>query len=315
MSMPRVTLDQWRALVAVVDAGGYARAAERLHKTQSTISYAVRQIEDHLGIELFGIEGRRAVLTPAGRVLYRRGRALLREAERVEGAASALAGGWEAELNLAVEIVFPTWLLLQCLQTFGQERPETRIELHESVLGGTEELLQEGHAHLAIASRVPPGFIGDPLMQVRFIAVAAPTHPLHRLGRTLTREDLREHRHLFIRDTARQREPSTERELTEARWTVSHKATSIRAACMGLGFAWYAEDLIREELDSGELLPLPLREGGERWTTLYLASADPDAAGPGTLRLGDIIREAVNRSCSGREHASGPDSGTGQRAD
>lgn len=306
MPGPRVTLDQWRALVAVVDAGSYAQAAQRLHKTQSTISYAVRQIEDHLGIELFAIEGRRAVLTPAGRVLYRRGRALLREAERVEDTASALAGGWEAELNLAVEIVFPTWLLLQCLQTFARERPEMRIELYESVLGGTGELLQQGRVHLAICSKVPAGFIGDPLMQVRFIAVAAPFHPLHRLGRVLTPEDLREHRHLFVRDTASRREPSTDRELTESRWTVSHKATSIRAACMGLGFAWYAEDLIREELESGELVPLPLSEGAERWTTLYLASADPDAAGPGARRLCDIIREAVARSCA--EHGRAAES-------
>lgn len=293
MSAPRVTLDQWRALVAVVDAGGYARAAERLHKTQSAVSYAVRRIEEGLGVELFALEGRRAVLTPAGRVLYRRGRALLHEAERVEDAASALAAGWEAELDLAVEIVFPTWLLLECLQAFAAERPETRIELYESVLGGTEELLEGGHVDLAVCSRVPAGFVGDPLMHVRFIAVAAPTHPLHRLGRPLVPDDLREHRHLFVRDTATQRPPSTGREIAERRWTVSHKATSIRAACMGLGFAWFAEELIREELRSGELVPLPLSEGAERWTTLYLASADPDAAGPGARRLAAILRDAA----------------------
>ncbi|MGH9046755.1 MAG: helix-turn-helix domain-containing protein, partial [Acidimicrobiales bacterium] len=35
---PIITLDQWRALVAVVDGGGYARGAELLHKTQSTVT-------------------------------------------------------------------------------------------------------------------------------------------------------------------------------------------------------------------------------------------------------------------------------------
>lgn len=304
MNAPRVTLDQWRALVAVVDSGGYAQAAEHLHKTQSTISYAVRKIEEGLGVTVFDIEGRRAVLSTQGRVLYRRARALLREAERAERAARALSEGWEAELNVAAEIIFPTWLLLQCLDTYSRERPETRIELYESVLGGTHELLQEGQVDLAICSNVPPGFIGEPLMQVRFIAVAAPSHPLHQLGRTLTPEDLREHRHLFIRDTATRRSPSTAQELTESRWTFSHKATSIRAACMGLGFAWYAEELIREELSSGALAPLPLREGAERWTTLYIASADPDAAGPGARLLGEIIRSAV-AACDDSSASSG----------
>lgn len=299
MNTPRVTLDQWRALIAVVDAGGYAHAAERLHRTQSTVSYAVRRIEESLGIEVFSIEGRRAVLTEAGRVLYRRGKALLREAERVEESAASLAEGWEAELHVAAEIVFPTWLLLECLQQFGSERPDTRIELHESVLGGTEELLREGRVHLAICSRIPPGFVGDPLMQVRFIAAAAPDHPLHRLGRPLTLDDLREHRHLFVRDTATQRQLRTGRGLTEARWTFSNKATSIRAACMGLGFAWYAEDQIREELDAGKLKPLPLEQGAERWTTLYLASADPETAGPGARRLAAILNATVSSACSG----------------
>jgi DNA-binding transcriptional LysR family regulator len=41
--------------------------------------------------------------------------------------------------------------------------------------------------------------------------------------------------------------------LNERRWTVSNKATSIRAACMGLGYAWYPEENIREELDAGRI--------------------------------------------------------------
>ena len=59
---------------------------------------------------------------------------------------------------------------------------------------------------------------------------------------------------------------------------------------MGLGYAWYPEQNIREELASGALLPLPLAEGRERYVTLYLIYADADAAGPGSRRLGEIIR-------------------------
>jgi DNA-binding transcriptional LysR family regulator len=78
---------------------------------------------------------------------------------------------------------------------------------------------------------------------------------------------------------------------------VSHKATSIHAAGMGLGFAWYAEDTVRGELERGELRPLPLREGGERWGELYLVFADRDYAGPGAQRLAQIIRERVAEQC------------------
>lgn len=82
-------------------------------------------------------------------------------------------------------------------------------------------------------------------------------------------------------------------EVTQPRLTVSHKARSIRTACMGMGFAWYPVDWIRDEFASGQLRPLPLKEGAERWGARYLVYPDPDAAGPGAWRLGDIIRDAA----------------------
>ena len=189
-AIPHVTLEQWRSLAAVVDAGGYAQAAERMHKSQSALTYAINKLESRLGVEAFTIQGRKAILTPTGQLLYRRARALLDEAASVERAAKAMSAGWEAEITIAVEILFPTWLLLACLDRFGNESPHTRIEVIESVLGGTGEALLQGKVDLAIAPRIPPGFLGDPLLRVRAIPVAHPGHPLHRLKRKLTLRDL-----------------------------------------------------------------------------------------------------------------------------
>jgi DNA-binding transcriptional LysR family regulator len=293
---PRITLEHWRSLLAVVDAGGYAQAALLLHKSQSTVTYAVQKMEAMLGVKVFEVTGRKAHLTPTGQVLYRRAKALLEEASALEGAAGSLAAGWEAELRLSVEIIFPTWLLLECFGRFAQERPEIRLELYESVLSGTEEALLQRKVELAICSQVPPGFAGDSLMRLRFIAAAHPQHPLHQLGRDLTLQDLRKHRHLIIRDTGSQRRSGSWLG-AEQSWTVSQKATSIHAAVMGSGFAWFPEDTIREELKRGELKALPLREGAERWGDLYLVFADRDYAGPGALRLAQIIREHVAEQC------------------
>lgn len=303
MRTPRISLDQWAALVSVVESGGYAKAGEALHKSQSTLTYAIQRIEERLGLKLFEIRGRRAALTPTGELLYRRGKTLLYEAARLEHAAGELARGWEPELRIAVEILFPTWLLLECLAQFAKERPETRIELIESVLGGTDEALAERKVELAIATRIPPGFVGDELAPVRTVCVAAPGHALHALGRELTLDDLRAHRHLVIRDSGVQRLRSAGW-LNEQRWTVSHKATSMRAAVMGLGYAWYPEDAIRDELERGTLKRLPLREGAERSGTLYLVFADRDAAGPGTLRLGAILRDEAQRACGDAQAVS-----------
>ncbi|WP_111657885.1 LysR family transcriptional regulator [Isoalcanivorax indicus] len=296
MSEPRITLEQWRALLAVVDAGGYAPAAEALGKSQSAVSYAIQKLETTLDLRAFTLKGRKAALTPAGELLYRRARALLAEAEALEQAAAHLSLRHEAAIQVAVEALFPHWLMLDCLAELGDAFPDTRIELFETVLTGTDEALLERRVDLAIAGRIPPGFLGDHLMRVRFVPVAHPDHPLHQLNRLLDFNDLRRHRQLVVRDSG-QRRVDAGWLGAEQRWTVSHVSSSIQAACRGQGFAWYPEEKIRRELASGELKLLPLREGGERFADLYLVYGDRDYAGPATRRLGDILTRRTRTLC------------------
>jgi DNA-binding transcriptional LysR family regulator len=267
-----------------------------LHKSQSTLSYAIQQIQRLTGVEVFSLEGRKAVLTDAGRALYQRGKRLIEEAGRVEKMATELAQGWESEVRIAVEITFPTWLLLECLASFGDEHPQTSIQLHESVLGGTSMALLQQRVDLAIGPTIPPGFLGEALMQVHFIPAASPEHPLHALDRPLTLSDLRAHRHLVVRETGEQ-ETRQLGLIAGQRWTMSTKATSIRAARMGLGFAWYPAESIQEELESGQLKALPFRDGADRYSNLYLMFADPESVRPGARRLAQIIRDAVRERC------------------
>jgi DNA-binding transcriptional LysR family regulator len=291
-----ITLEQWRALLAVVDAGGYAQAAAALNKSQSAVTYAVQKLQSVLGVKAFEVQGRKAVLTPTGQLLYRRARALLDDAGGLENAARKLSAGWEAEISVVMESVFPTWLILKCLDRFGAESPHTRIELIESVLGGTQELLLAGQADLAIANSIPTGFSGEPLMRLRFVLAARPDHPLHQLGDAITMQDLRAHRHVVVRETSAQRATPPSLEAMQ-RWTVSSMSTSIIAVRSGYGYAFLPEDKIRDELAAGTLKPVPVRDGGERFAQLYLVFADRDAAGPGTLRLAEIVRELVKSEC------------------
>ena len=292
-----VSLDQWKALISVVDSGGYEKAAEALKKSQSSVTYAVQKLQSQLGVKAFEVKGRKAVLTPTGEFLYRRARALVEEAAATERAAKKLSAGWEAEVGLAVEVAFPTWLLLQCLDAFGRESPHTRIEVIESVLGGTSEALLTGQAELAITGILPQGFTGELLMPIQFLPAAHPEHPLHKLGRPVTRQDLRAHRQLVVRESGSRRATKLRVEAAE-RWTLSHMATSIEAASKGYGYGWYPEYRIRDEIAAGTLKPLPLLEGGGGIAQLYLVFADRDAAGPGVLRLAAIMREMADAACA-----------------
>lgn len=295
MSSPRISLDQWRALLAVVDAGGYAQAAERLHKSQSSVSYAIQKMERLLDLKVFEVQGRKAVLTDTGAMLVRRARLLLAEAGELEDAAQRLAGGWEAEVRLAVDHLFPVDCLFHALDAFSTTAPQTRVDLLETVLSGNEDALLKGQVDLAVTPIVPVGFLGEPLLRLRFVAVAHPEHALHRLGRELSYQDLRRERQIVIRDSGERRRDAGWLG-AEQRWTVSHMSTSVRAVSLGLGFAWLPEHRISEQLHDGRLLALPLREGQIRRVELQLVFAERDFAGPATLALAQQLRRGANRT-------------------
>jgi len=293
----KISLDQWQALIAVVDEGGYASAAEALDKSQSAISYAVQKIETELGVRAFALEGRRAKLTETGQMLYRQAKVLVEEANRIESAAIQLSQGWEPLVRVAADALFPQHCMLSALDAFAQHSPLTRVEYTETVLSGSDEALLRKEADVVIGGRVPPGFFGDPLMRVRFVAVAAANHPLNQMD-SLTHEDLRQHRQIVIRDSGSRRIDSGWLG-AEQRWTVSHPSTRIAAIRRGLGFAWVPEAEIGDGLESGALKVLPLKEGVERLVDLHLIYADGQYAGQAARYLGERIREAAAIPCPG----------------
>ncbi|MDK2776870.1 MAG: LysR family transcriptional regulator [Pseudomonadota bacterium] len=292
----KITLEQWQTLVAVVEAGGYARAAERMNKSQSAVSYSMSKMEERLGVAIFRIEGRKAVLTTAGQALYNQARLLLEKARFTEDIARNYQAGSESRIQLAMEVLFPEEILTRALFAFSEKYPYIRVELHETALSGTDEALRKGKAELAIIANESARFIGEFLMPVKLLAVAHPQHPLHLLGRTLTYDDLRCERQIVIRDSGTQQLDAGWLD-AQKRWTVSTMSTSIHCTTSGLGFAWYPQVKIQRELDEGLLLPLPLERGGERLVDVYIALRDGSSAAPHVQYLAEVIRHTVSSEC------------------
>ena len=299
----KITLEQWRALVAVIDSGGYAQAAESLGKSQSAVTYAIQLIETRLELRVFALQGRKSVPTEAGELLYRRARQLIEEAEDIESAARRLSQGVEATVRVAVDVLLPSPLVLEALNQFAVDYPHTRVEFVESVLSGTDDALIRHDVELAIASNVPPGFVGDPILRVHMLAVATPDHPLFSLPAPITTEDLRRYRQLVVRDSGIHRRRSVGWLSAEQRWTVSHMQTSVQAVRQGLGYAWLPHTYIQSDLAEGRLRPLPLQEGAHRLVQLYRVYARRDGVGPATRALEATLCNAIRQQCIDNDEA------------
>lgn len=289
MKAPRVTLDQWRTLQAVVDHGGFAQAAAALHRSQSSVSYTVARMQEQLGVPLLEIVGRRAVLTDAGAALLRRSRHLVQQAQQLEELARNMDQGWEAEVQLVVDAAYPTEHLSSALEAFIPQSKGCRVQLREEVLSGVEEQLHSGSADLAISSIGIAGYLPQQLGTLQFLAVAHPQHPLHQLRRTLSHQDLEGHLQVVIRDSGR-RQPRDEGWLgAEQRWTVTSLSTAAKLVSRGLGFAWLPRHDIAAQLEQGTLAVLPLAQGSERAAPIYLYARKDRPLGPAARILADLI--------------------------
>jgi DNA-binding transcriptional LysR family regulator len=289
LNLPKTTLEQWAVLAAVVDEGGFAQAALTLNRSQSAISYSIARLQESLDLALLVIEGRRSVLTPHGRTLLARGRVLVKELDTLEALARSLKEGWESELKLIVDAAFPRARLLDIVAELQDSCPSTQIQLADVVLSGAEQAITEGSGDLVVTSRVPPGYLSDWLLDVNFVAVAHADHPLLRLGRELTSDDLARHVQAVVRDSGTA-QPRDEGWLgSERRFTVSSMDASLATILAGLAYAWLPEHLLVELLLSGTLRRLPLVSGGSRKVSLHIVLVHANVVGPAARAAADAF--------------------------
>lgn len=295
--MLRTTLEQWRMFQAVAQAGGFSQAAELIHKSQSTIHHGVQKLEESLGIQLLETRGRKVHLTEEGKLMLRRSSYILEEAAKVEALAGVLGKGIETELNVAIDQAFPYELVYESINRVTAEYALLCINLREASLSGSNELLVNDEVDLAISPFTLPDCLNEELCSVTFVALANPSHTLHKLSRELELEDLKSHRQIVVRDSARDVERDEGWLGAEQRWTVDHMRTSVDLVSRGFGYAWLPEPLCQGAVDAGLLKTLPLGDRTRRHVNFYLNFLDADRLGPAARSfLGELRYRTLDHS-------------------
>ncbi|MCL7743877.1 LysR family transcriptional regulator [Guyparkeria hydrothermalis] len=254
----------WHWLETVIELGGLKPASERLHRTPSTISHAIKQLERRIGVTLVETRARRIRLTEAGSILLEHMRPLIRELEGVQGVIDQFRATGASVLRLAVDQVFPHEQLIKAMERFSQDYPHTRLELFETVLGGGPAMFREGEVGIYLGLEPVGDHTGVQLGRVRFVPCAGPRHPLveqaesKSSGQLLADGQLRQYRQIVLRDSHPERGANAGWLGAAQRVTVDHMHTAVELMRSGLGFGWLPEHQVRDEPD---LRVLPVNEG------------------------------------------------------
>ena len=260
-----ITLEALEIIDAIERRGSFAKAAEELNKATSAISYGIQKLEDQLDIAIFHRQGRRSILTPAGRLVLDEGRKILDTTDRLANKAKEVATGWEPRLRIAVESLQPYPAFFNVLATFLNKHQSMEIDISESMLNGGWEALDKNRVDLIVGVPGPAplqkGFKTIPFGHNDLVPVIASKHPQAALTadqQTLSRA-LPQLRRVISHDTSMTEIVRSEG-LTSGgqKFYVQNQDQKVQAILAGIGIAHLPRNRIQNYLDTGELLKLDL---------------------------------------------------------
>ncbi len=140
-----------RSFVSVVDAGGFTRAGERVHRTQSTVSQQIKRLEDMVGRPLLARNGKQATLTEEGERLISYARRILAlEQEARDVVARPVVDG---VVRLGIPEDFAAYRLPELLYDFKRARPSLRLDVRCGLSATLQRALDAGELDLALLKR------------------------------------------------------------------------------------------------------------------------------------------------------------------
>ncbi len=144
-------LELLRSFVSVVDAGGFTRAGERVHRTQSTVSQQIKRLEDDVGQPLLNRNGKDVTPTEAGEKLLSYARRLLALAEEARDVMAR--PGSEGAVKLGIPEDFAAYRLAKLLATFSRSRPGLRLDVRADQSTFLRRDIERGDLDLALLKR------------------------------------------------------------------------------------------------------------------------------------------------------------------
>jgi DNA-binding transcriptional LysR family regulator len=257
--MDHLTLHQLECFDAVVTEGTFQAAAEKLRRTQPSVSTAVKNLESQLGLALLDRGGYRVALTEAGRSFHQRTRVFLHDLRALKNHAAQLVMGEENELSVVIGDLCPLPQTLALLRRFFDDCPGTRLHLHFEAIAGPWERLFDGEADLILhhVNKADPRFEFMDLFTVRVIPVVAPGFLRFPISRSITPEQMRDYVQCVIRDTSRHSSPQDYFLVEGARsWTVSDQLMKRELILQGMGWGHMPKFLINQDLRKRCLLDI-----------------------------------------------------------
>ena len=251
----RVTLDQLRAFVTVVQEGNFSAAARKLRRVQSAISTSMANLEEELGVTIGDRSTKIAKLTPQGRAVLASARRVLASTDELKTLAAEMHGGLEPSVSLCFDALFPLESLVDLCTHFAKAFPTVDLRVDTQVLSAVSAAVVSGTATIGVVGplAIPPGFERRELPAIRMITVVSPKHPLAADKKRIPTARLAEQVQIVLSERSEAGVPD-QAVLSPRTWRVADLSTKHAMLLAGLGWGNLPEHLVHDDLKKRRLV-------------------------------------------------------------
>jgi len=287
-------IDSFYILDVVIKEGSFAKAAEKLNRTQSSVSYQIKKLEENLGTELFDRSQYRAELTSIGKTILEEGRKLLGQAHRLKSMVEELQEGWEPGLKLVIDGILPIKPIMNVLKIMADRRVPTLIQVKMEFLGGVHYRFQKENADIMLVKdfETSPHLFAEPLPEIDCTLTIGTKHPLA-TAKIVGKDQLNQYVELTVHDSSEHEGQSIDRQLfgVDRVFYLSGFHSKREALLLGLGFGWMPSYLIQEDLAAGLLKELPYQQGSRYQFVPMLVNRVERPLGKAGMMLRCLLQE------------------------
>lgn len=192
----------------VARVGSFTAAANKLHKVPSAVSYAVKQVEEELGVILFERHHRSVSLTPAGEYFVKHSRSLLTNMEEMRSDTKRIANGWQPTLSIAFDNIVRADKISTLIADFYRTFKNVELIIRIEVFNGVWESIATKRSDIAIGATtaIPVGgeFHFKDMGEIEWAFLVSNHHPLASITRPLQDDEMRPYPSICLEDTSRE---------------------------------------------------------------------------------------------------------------
>ncbi|MAX65877.1 MAG: LysR family transcriptional regulator [Bacteriovoracaceae bacterium] len=278
-----MTYDQILTLDFIVKYGSFKAAAKEMYKSQPSLSMAIKKLEDEFQFQILSRDNYRPQLTEEGKVFYKKAKELIKHFKELEKTAQEISAGYETEINICVDAIFPISRISTVLQQFFEPHITTTLNLTTDVLEGITQKLISHEVDFALGS---DSFDQNEIEQVKIfetkmIPVISPKYQ-DQLSKTF----LINLPQIVVSSSVKEKKNFVSGGLSKQFWYTSDFSMKEQLIESGLGWGRLPYHQIKDKLDAQKLIEIKnVTEVKAMNIPLYMLRSKSKVMGPNTKNL------------------------------